>query len=147
MNTMTTIQKRAMICATLLSGAVTTLVANSHTIVISVPSGAIAFGHNAHDGQNGNVMAKTTEKVHWKCHTETCSSILIHFDDPSPCQEPNDIQSSGNPPIATCTIVDPALLQPYKYKITVNGTISKDPHVIVDNQVIMNPKPKPKKNR
>ena len=139
---MTLIQRQAIICTALLSGTVTTLVAKTHPIVISIKSGVVQYAHNPHDGDKGNVLAASGDAVYWKCDQATCSSILIHFDTTSPCSEGNDISSSGSPATASCTVNDPSILQPFKYKITVNGSISDDPHVIVDNQVRGPKKPK-----
>jgi hypothetical protein len=140
---MTTIQKRLIICATLVGVTVTALAAKSHPIGISV-NGSIHYSHNPHDGDKGNVLATSGDTVSWIC-SGSCSSISIHFDTTSPCQEGTDPSSTGNPATALCTVNDPSILQPYKYKITVNGSYSDDPHVIVDNQVLQPKRPKPKK--
>jgi hypothetical protein len=140
-----TLHKHVMICATLLSVALTALAATTHTIGISLVASPPQIGFNHHGeahGQDGSIMVQVSHIVNWQCEMR-CTSIAIHFDD-TPCKEGTNINNSPGKP-ATCTIIDKVSHpKAYKYKISVDGT-DKDPHVIVDNQVIQTPKRK--KNR
>jgi hypothetical protein len=138
MITMTSTQKRVIICVALLSGTAFTLPAR--TIHISVSGSTINFTDDG-DSQQGEIVVGGGEVVNWKCDG-SCKVITINFGG-SPCTGGND---PANGKLVSCSIRDysshPVL---YKYTIHVDNATPVDPHVIVDNQVRQPKRTKPKK--